>query len=77
MAYQSELPRAVLDVNEAMKLIEPILLRVKYGTETDLIELAQEFDVMSIPATLLFKNGEYTKTRSGKLTAEQLSSLVK
>ncbi len=44
MAYQSELPRAVLDVNEAMKLIEPILLRVKYGTETDLIELAQEFD---------------------------------
>jgi thioredoxin len=39
-------------------------------------ELAQEFDVMSIPATLLFKNGEYTKTRSGKLTAEQLETLA-
>jgi thioredoxin 1 len=39
-------------------------------------ELAQEFDVRSIPATLLFKNGEYAKTRSGKLSAEQLSSLI-
>ncbi len=42
--YQSELPRAVLDVVEAMRLIEPILARVKNGTESDLLDLAQEFD---------------------------------
>jgi thioredoxin 1 len=40
-------------------------------------ELAQEFDVMSIPATLLFKNGEYAKTRSGRLSEDQLISLIK
>ncbi len=39
-------------------------------------ELAQEYDVMSIPATILFKNGEYAKTRAGKLTAEQLEKLA-
>lgn len=42
--YQSELPRAVLDIVEAMRLIEPILARVKNGTESDLLDLAQEFD---------------------------------
>lgn len=43
-AYQSELPRADLNVGEAMRLIEPILERVKTGSESDLLDLAQEFD---------------------------------
>ena len=43
-AYQSELPRADLNVGEAMRLIEPILERVKNGSESDLLDLAQEFD---------------------------------
>jgi histidinol dehydrogenase len=42
--YQSELPRAQLDVAQAMTLIEPILHRVQTGSEADLIALAQEFD---------------------------------
>ena len=42
--YLSQLPRASLDVAEAMRLIEPILERVKNGDENDLIALAQEFD---------------------------------
>ena len=42
--YQAELPRAKLDVAQAMTLIEPILRRVQNGTEADLIALAQEFD---------------------------------
>ena len=42
--YQSELPRADLNVGEAMRLIEPILERVKNGSESDLLDLAQEFD---------------------------------
>ena len=42
--YQNELPRATLDISSAMKLIEPVLLRVKTGNENDLLELALEFD---------------------------------
>ncbi|MGA0061571.1 MAG: histidinol dehydrogenase [Candidatus Planktophila sp.] len=42
--YQALLPRATLDVASAMVAIEPILQRVKNGSEKDLIELAQEFD---------------------------------
>ncbi len=42
--YNLELPRATLNVAEAMVLIQPILERVKNGTEADLIALAQEFD---------------------------------
>jgi histidinol dehydrogenase len=42
--YNLELPRATLNVAEAMILIQPILDRVKNGTEADLIALAQEFD---------------------------------
>lgn len=41
---QDLLPRAALDVNEAMKLIEPILTRVKNGGVEDLYALGQEFD---------------------------------
>jgi len=49
--YQSELPRAQLDVAQAMTLIEPILRRVQHGTEADLIALAQEFDGVT-PASI-------------------------
>ena len=42
--YQAELPRAKLDVVQAMTLIEPILRRVQHGTEADLIALARDFD---------------------------------
>jgi histidinol dehydrogenase len=42
--YNSAIPRAALDVAKAMKLVEPILARVKNGNESDLIALAKEFD---------------------------------
>ena len=42
--YTNIIPRAALDVAEAMKLVEPILARVKNGNESDLIALAKEFD---------------------------------
>ena len=47
---QNLLPRATLDVNEAMKLIEPILSRVKNGGVEDLYSLAEEFDGVRPPA---------------------------
>ena len=49
--YQAELPRAQLDVAQAMTLIEPILRRVQHGSESDLIALAQEFDGVT-PASI-------------------------
>ena len=49
--YQAELPRAQLDVAQAMTLIEPILGRVQHGNESDLISLAQEFDGVT-PASI-------------------------
>ena len=49
--YQAELPRAQLDVAQAMVLIEPILRRVQHGNEADLIALAQEFDGVT-PASI-------------------------
>lgn len=42
--YQKVIPRAVLDIAAAMVAIEPILQKVKSGTEADLLQLAQEFD---------------------------------
>ena len=42
--YQKAIPRAVLDIAAAMVAIEPILQKVKSGTEEDLLQLAQEFD---------------------------------
>ena len=42
--YNNKIPRAALDVAKAMKLVEPILARVKNGNESDLIALAKEFD---------------------------------
>ncbi|MDO8646705.1 MAG: histidinol dehydrogenase [Candidatus Planktophila sp.] len=48
--YQSELPRADLNIAEAMRLIAPILERVKFGSEGDLIKLAEEFDGVVPPS---------------------------
>ena len=48
--YNSELPRADLNVDEAMRLIAPILERVKFGSESDLIKLAEEFDGVAPPS---------------------------
>lgn len=42
--YRDELPRATLDVAEAMTLIAPILHRVATGSESELLDLCQEFD---------------------------------
>ena len=58
--YSQAIPRAALDVAEAMKLVEPILLRVKNGTEEDLIALAQEFDRVT-PPSIKVPRAELTK----------------
>ncbi len=49
--YNAELPRALLDVAQAMAVVEPILRRVKTGGESELIKLAQEFDGVT-PASI-------------------------
>jgi histidinol dehydrogenase len=49
--YNAELPRAALDVAQALALVEPILHRVKTGGEAELIKLAQEFDGVT-PASI-------------------------
>ena len=48
--YNAELPRAALDVAEAMRLINPILHRVKTGGEEELRKLAHEFDGVIPPS---------------------------
>lgn len=48
--YQNLLPRATLDINEAMKTIEPILTRVKNGDVSDLLDLSFELDGVRPPA---------------------------
>jgi histidinol dehydrogenase len=58
--YSQAIPRAALDVAEAMKLVEPILLRVKNGNDEDLISLAQEFDRVT-PPSIKVPRGELTK----------------
>ena len=50
--YQKAIPRAVLNISAAMVAIEPILQKVKSGTEADLLQLAQEFDGV-LPASVL------------------------
>ena len=42
--YRSELPRAHMDIASAMVQIEPIIERVKNGTQEDLFNLAENFD---------------------------------
>jgi histidinol dehydrogenase len=48
--YQRELPRASLDVASAMLAIEPILHKVRNGTEEDLISLGEQFDGVRPPS---------------------------
>lgn len=48
--YQKLLPRATLDINQAMKTVEPILARVKNGSISDLLELSFDFDGVRPPA---------------------------
>lgn len=48
--YLEQLPRASLDVAQAMVAIEPILKRVREGSESDLIALAVEFDGVTPPS---------------------------
>jgi len=74
--YNLELPRATLNVEEAMVLIQPILDRVKNGTEADLIALAQEFDDVT-PACIRVPQEDLQKALSelapGIRTALELS----
>jgi histidinol dehydrogenase len=44
IGYRNELPRADLDIETALKTIAPILQRVKNGSESDLLDLCEEFD---------------------------------
>lgn len=48
--YNREIPRAELNVADVMLLIEPILAKVKNGNQTDLLDLAQEFDGVQPPS---------------------------
>lgn len=48
--YQKAIPRASLDITSAMVAIEPILAKVKSGTEADLLQLAQDFDGVRPPS---------------------------
>ena len=61
--YNLELPRATLNVAEAMVLIQPILDRVKNGTEADLIALAREFDDVT-PASIRVPQQELDRALS-------------
>ena len=61
--YNLELPRATLNVAEAMVLIQPILDRVKNGTEADLLALAQEFDGVT-PVSIRVPQHELDKALS-------------
>ena len=42
--YQKAIPRAALDIAAALISVDPILQKVKSGTEADLLQLAEEFD---------------------------------
>ena len=48
--YQKAIPRAKLDIAAAIVAIEPILQKVKSGTEADLLQLAEEFDGVRPPS---------------------------
>ena len=44
IGYRNELPRAELDIDEALITIAPILKSVKNGSESVLIDLCEKFD---------------------------------
>jgi len=72
--YTNIIPRAALDVAEAMKLVEPILARVKNGTESDLIALAKEFDGIA-PQSIKVPRAELTRALA-ELDPEIRTALV-
>lgn len=55
--YQELLPRATLDINQAMQSVEPILARVKNGDLSDLLDLSFEFDGIR-PKSLRVSQGD-------------------
>ena len=61
--YQRAIPRASLDIASAMVTIEPILQKVKSGTESDLLQLAEEFDGIR-PAAIRVPQGALDKALS-------------
>ena len=61
--YQRAIPRASLDIASAMVTIEPILQKVKSGTESDLLQLAEEFDGVR-PAAIRVPQGALDKALS-------------
>ena len=61
--YQRAIPRASLDIASAMVSIEPILQKVKSGTESDLLQLAEEFDGVR-PAAIRVPQGALDKALS-------------
>ncbi len=48
--YTSHIPRADLDINSALTKVEPILQRVRRGTESDLLELSAHLDGITPPS---------------------------
>ena len=61
--YQRAIPRASLYIASAMVTIEPILQKVKSGTESDLLQLAEEFDGVR-PAAIRVPQGALDKALS-------------
>ena len=61
--YQRAIPIASLDIASAMVTIEPILQKVKSGTESDLLQLAEEFDGVR-PAAIRVPQGALDKALS-------------
>ena len=62
--YKELLPRASLDVGQAMRLIEPILHRVAKGNEAELIKLAEEFDGVR-PASIRVREEDIASALDG------------
>jgi histidinol dehydrogenase len=54
------IPRAQLDVEAAMKVVEPILKQVQNGNESDLLELSRQFDGVA-PKSVRVPKSELTK----------------
>ncbi|CAB4587912.1 MAG: histidinol dehydrogenase [Actinobacteria bacterium] len=61
--YLRELPRAALDIETAMKAIEPILQTVASATEKDLIDLGEKFDGVR-PASIRVSSEEISHALS-------------
>ena len=61
--YLRELPRAALDIETAMKAIEPILQTVASATEKDLIDLGEKFDGVR-PASIRVSSEEISRALS-------------